>query len=136
MRIFENRKVSILMLILLTLEIYHFSSLKGGSVGSSIPFLSIAYHSIVFFLFNFFLIAAIKGKGDLKLSIILTAITISIIHGFLDEFHQSFVPGRDSTIKDVFVDAMGIFASSIVYLLAERKKTEFNTEEELYPLSF
>ena len=40
-----------------------------------------------------------------------------ILWAISDEFHQSFVPGRDSSALDVVADAVG-FAISVVLLLA------------------
>jgi VanZ family protein len=37
----------------------------------------------------------------------LVAIAIGVAYGISDEYHQSFVPGRDSDIHDVYADAVG-----------------------------
>ena len=42
---------------------------------------------------------------------------LSVLYAFSDEFHQSFVPGRDATLKDVLYDTAGIFFSVFVYSL-------------------
>lgn len=36
------------------------------------------------------------------------ALFFSILYAFSDEFHQSFVPGRTSTIRDLLYDSLGI----------------------------
>ena len=38
----------------------------------------------------------------------LVAICLGILYGVLDEYHQSFVPGRTATAIDVFVDVLGV----------------------------
>ena len=37
-----------------------------------------------------------------------TLIAIGIIYGVSDEWHQSFVPGRNPSISDLLADAMGV----------------------------
>ncbi len=43
--------------------------------------------------------------------------------GFLDEFHQSFVPGRTADVRDILADAVGVACGILVYLyLVKRRK--------------
>ena len=116
----KNRIISIIFTILIAIEIFFFSSLSGPP-GARFPIISIAYHFIVFFLFAFFLLASIKGKGKIKLKYLIIAIIISVLYAFSDEFHQSFVPGRDAGIKDILTDTAGIFFSSLIYLYTNNK---------------
>ncbi len=45
---------------------------------------------------------------------------IALLYAFSDEYHQSFVPGRDADPFDVFVDAIGIAVASWVLSRAFR----------------
>ena len=49
----------------------------------------------------------------------------SVIYALSDEFHQTFVPGRDGNIVDVLIDSsgalVGILVSCIVYFLIMKK---------------
>ena len=49
----------------------------------------------------------------------------SVIYALSDEFHQSFVLGRDGNIVDVLIDSsgalVGILVSCIVYFLIMKK---------------
>lgn len=38
-----------------------------------------------------------------------TAVAIGVLYGISDEWHQSFVPGRDASIFDLLFDALGVF---------------------------
>lgn len=40
---------------------------------------------------------------------------IAAAYAGLDEYHQSFVPGRTAELKDVFIDSLGIIAGVGVY---------------------
>jgi len=48
-----------------------------------------------------------------------TAIFLTILYAASDEYHQSFVPGRTSSIFDVAVDSAGI-ALALLFLLVRR----------------
>lgn len=37
----------------------------------------------------------------------LIALTITVLYAATDEWHQSFVPGREAAVRDVFIDAAG-----------------------------
>lgn len=56
------------------------------------------------------------------------AFVVGILYGISDEIHQSYVPGRSSSIYDLFADSLGIFLAQMIFLalilwgLQERKK--------------
>ena len=45
---------------------------------------------------------------------------LAILYGISDEIHQSFVPGRDASIIDLGVDALGISLSLLARFLATK----------------
>jgi|SRR5581483_4799857 len=45
----------------------------------------------------------------------LVAVLFTSVYGATDEFHQSFVPGRDSDIHDWYADSLGASVGAIVY---------------------
>ncbi len=56
----------------------------------------------------------------------LLAAGLGVLHGVLDEYHQSFVPGRSATAFDVVVDSVGVTlglacAWYAVRMVAERR---------------
>ena len=54
-------------------------------------------------------------RGPLRAAtwpVLLAACLIAILYGAADEFHQSFVPGRDADVFDLFADALGAFAAA------------------------
>lgn len=57
---------------------------------------------------------------------------ISVGFACLDEYRQTFVPGRDGNIRDVLIDAIGIFAGIMfvrLFLWMRRKKSIKDGEE-------
>ena len=54
-----------------------------------------------------------------KIKILLPTIIVSI-YGIIDEIHQSFTPGRSSTISDWIADTLGaLFGSFVFYLVVK-----------------
>ena len=124
----KNNKISWIITIIIAVIIFYMSSLTFESAGGSKGFGYKAdiYHISIFFLFAFFLsISLIKGKNK---KFILLVIIISVLYGFSDEFHQIFVPGRVSSLSDVFLDCFGILIASTLYIgsLEYRIKKHFH----------
>ena len=46
--------------------------------------------------------------------VLVGSLLFAIGYGLLDEFHQSFVPGRSSTLADVGLDALGALVGVLV----------------------
>ena len=43
----------------------------------------------------------------------LISVLIAVLYGISDEWHQTFVPGREGTLRDVAIDAAGAIGLSI-----------------------
>jgi len=114
----KNKYAAIILTVLIAIEIFYFSAktaVPGGEQASTLN-LALAYHSIVFFLFTFFLAASIKNKNEiLKPKQIILIFTISLIYAISDEVHQLFVPGRVASIKDVLIDLFGVLLALLIY---------------------
>ena len=56
---------------------------------------------------------------------IVTGFFCTVVFAALDEFHQTFVPGRSGNVTDVCIDSVGALAASIclyvVFLLRQKK---------------
>jgi len=76
-------------------------------------------HFAEYFIFSILLLRAIRGpKRGIRLAWALLAIAIVACYASLDEFHQSFVPGRTAAVGDVMIDTSGgIAAQAIAALL-------------------
>ena len=66
---------------------------------------------------------AIAG-GLRELSVLGTALAVAIatLYGISDEYHQSFVPGRDSSWGDVAKDFGGATLAAFAFLRATRRR--------------
>ena len=47
------------------------------------------------------------------------AAAITVLYAISDEIHQTFVPTREGTVRDVFIDAIGI---AIMYMYIRKSK--------------
>ncbi len=120
----KKRSASILMVILTTIEIFFFSTLSSAPSAGGSVWPARIYHFVIFFLFSFFLLVSIKRKNKLKVSHIILVLVVSIIHAVLDEIHQTFVPFRDASFRDVLNDTLGSFLALAVYSYASLKSNK------------
>ncbi len=66
----------------------------------------------------FFLLLARAMKKPLIWPVIL-----SILYAISDEFHQSFVPGRNMALLDVYFDSVGVLLGYLVHLRINKNLT-------------
>lgn len=118
----KHKSASVIILILIAIEIFFFSSLPGVPGAGGNPWIARGYHFTIFFLLSFFLLVTVKGNKKIKPSYIFAVLLISVIYSFLDEFHQMFVPGRDANIVDILTDTLGIVSSIVIYSYISRKR--------------
>lgn len=55
---------------------------------------------------------------------LIMSIIVSILYGMTDEFHQLFVPGRSSSVYDLFANALGGLSYSVYWHLWGKKGAE------------
>jgi len=75
-------------------------------------------HFTEYFILSWLILRGIRG--DRKVTKIQWALlTIALVFGYaaLDEFHQSFVPGRTAAFRDVLIDTSGGIAAQVVAAL-------------------
>jgi len=106
----KNKKYA----VYLPLIIYWLALLTATSIpSSSMPRISysdktmhfLAYGGLGFLLTLAFLV---QGKfPELRGYAVLAAITVAALYGALDEFHQSFIPGRNAEMLDWIADFIG-----------------------------
>jgi VanZ family protein len=75
-------------------------------------------HFIEYFILSLLILRGIRaGRRDARLGWALAAIAVVAGYAALDEFHQSFVPGRTAAVADVLLDTTGGIAAQIVAAL-------------------
>jgi VanZ family protein len=68
-----------------------------------------------------FFLAAVTGLENRTMTKVIVSVAIAALIGMLDEWNQSFVPGRDSSWKDVAFDVLGASFSSLLIAVLLRK---------------
>ena len=72
-------------------------------------------HFTEYFIFSLLIFRGIRaGQKGWHLRWVLTTILIVAAYACLDEYHQSFVPGRTPAVRDVLIDTTGGTAAMIV----------------------
>jgi VanZ family protein len=75
-------------------------------------------HFVEYFIFSLLILRGIRaGRHTTHLGWALAAIGIVAGYAALDEFHQSFVPGRTPAVADVLLDTTGGIAAQAVAAL-------------------
>jgi VanZ family protein len=75
-------------------------------------------HFIEYFILSLLVLRGIRaGKKETHLGWALAAIAVVAGFAALDEFHQSFVPGRTPAVADVLLDTAGGIAAQVVAAL-------------------
>lgn len=75
-------------------------------------------HFTEYFILSLLLLHALRaGTRDFSLRWALIAILIVAGYASLDEFHQSFVPGRTAAVTDVLLDTCGGAAAQLLVAL-------------------
>ncbi len=66
-------------------------------------------HTIAYAIFGFTLAAifAYDDKNSANIRI-LVPILLGVLYGITDEYHQSFVSGRQSTVSDIIANGLGV----------------------------
>jgi hypothetical protein len=113
--------------------IYFLSAQSNVRIGLDIPMLDKILHTVLYTGFGFCLSYSLvrvdrKAAGPRLIILIL----LGAVLGGLDEFHQSFVPGRNPDAADAAVDVLGVLFGGLAFRRLGR--TVFGrTRLHLYP---
>jgi VanZ family protein len=97
--------------------IFYLSSLTGQEVSQ--PFhpkpISWIGHIVLFATLAAFLQSAIRGWNfEINLRWVIALAMFSSLFGIFDEYHQSFVTGRQATIADALIDSISSIVTTIL----------------------
>jgi VanZ family protein len=113
--------------------IYGLSAQPNVRIGLDIPFLDKILHTMLYTGFGFCLsysAARFDRKAAAPRFVVLLLLGAAL--GGLDEFHQSFVPGRNAEWGDAAVDVLGVLLGGLAFRRLGR--TAFGkTRLRLYP---
>ncbi len=90
--------------------IFYLSSMNDGLPDLPSNFDKVV-HAMIYIPLAFLLYISLNRSGITRF-LFITAFFLAGIYGITDEFHQSFVPGRDSSVGDIAADFAGAFLGS------------------------
>ncbi|HBO97985.1 MAG TPA: hypothetical protein DE315_01235 [Candidatus Omnitrophica bacterium] len=100
--------------------IFYASSLPDLKPPLEIKNIDKAVHVLEYLPFGFLLAGAFSQQWPAVR--LWQAVTIcSLLYGISDEYHQSFVPGREAGIPDVIADTTGGFLGVWIYLFRQKR---------------
>ncbi|MEW5552299.1 VanZ family protein [Peribacillus frigoritolerans] len=73
-------------------------------------FIKEALHLVEFALLYILFVSALAAHQKLRPGLSLLAALVACLYGVIDEYHQSFVPYRSSSLIDVIKDIIGVAA--------------------------
>ncbi len=77
----------------------------------------IAGHFTEYAVLSFLVSRAIAAKGGWSIAQTGMVLALCVAYALSDEWHQSFVPGRDASLFDLVVDGAGSAVGYLVYCL-------------------
>ncbi|MEE8329186.1 MAG: VanZ family protein [Thermodesulfovibrionia bacterium] len=101
--------------------IFYFSSLKGTALPELPQGFDKIIHAGIYAVLAFLIFLSLNASGDRKY-VFLLSIVIATIYGVTDEFHQLYVPGRETSIGDIIADFIGAFSGSYLARVASLRR--------------
>jgi VanZ family protein len=96
--------------------IFCVSSVPAKDIPGLFPFQDLVYHFGAYLSLGFLSSRAIKKSWNIQiLKVIIITLVFGSLYAISDEFHQSLVPGRDASLVDFMVDAVGNFTGGFIY---------------------
>jgi VanZ family protein len=88
-------------------------------------------HLFEYGVLGILLLRAIRGSGrGWKLRWAILALAIAAGYSGVDEFHQSFVPGRNSSVWDSLLDTCGAATGELAFWAALKLRRESHSDTE------
>lgn len=116
--------------------IFHFSS-GTVPVASSVYWQDFAVkktgHVLLFGAMALLIYRGFLINGVKKTDAAIYSIFLAFFYGATDEFHQMYTQGRESRVRDIFIDGVGavLSVSSFYYLPQKLSKKMYNLIEKL-----
>jgi VanZ family protein len=117
----SRRRLFLVLALVWAGVIFFLSSRPTLPIPSLFPLQDKLEHMVAYGLLGFLVSGARQLRGN-PVSFIGTSVVLCGLYGLSDEFHQSFVPGRDADIYDLCADVAGaLIGSYVLYQLLNRR---------------
>ena len=100
--------------------IFHFSAESNPMPEVTAHVWDKLLHTIEYFWLALLFARALTGEGLTWLVAIIVATLLTSAYGATDEYHQLFVPLRDSNVRDWIADTLGATVGAIAWVLGTR----------------
>ncbi len=110
--------------LILMAAIFFFSSIPGSELpvlGTWDVIAKKAAHMVGYALLAAAFLHAWNRDSIKRKSHLMAPFALAVLYAVTDEWHQSFVPGRNASAWDVVIDAAGSFMGLTVWVLAHRR---------------
>lgn len=77
-------------------------------------------HAIEYGIFGYVLQRSGRDLFGRHFWVYLLVIAVGVLYGGLDEVHQSFVDGRESTWADFYADSLGILFGTVIFIIHKK----------------
>ncbi len=71
-------------------------------------------HFTEYALLAAFMLRGLRGEAPLRPARLIWALVLTVLYAASDEYHQTFVPGREGRLLDVGIDALGAMISLVL----------------------
>jgi VanZ family protein len=82
-----------------------------------------AAHVTVYVVLTLLVYGALRPHMARSARAWLLAMLIAVLYACSDEWHQTFVPGREGTVRDMVIDGIGVIGAWTVASLIRAKET-------------
>lgn len=90
---------------------------KNKMIEKSQPIIRKLAHFSIYTLVGICIMGFISTYNVILLKKFLVSLGVGLIYAISDEYHQSFVPGREPSVRDVCIDTAGVFLGIIIVLV-------------------
>lgn len=80
-------------------------------------------HFVEYFVVSFFFARFLVSRSWSSQRVFFTTFVAGMLAAALDEYYQSFTPGRTPDVRDWLIDIAGVAAGAVVLLLLWRKRS-------------
>jgi VanZ family protein len=108
--------------------IWYLSDQPGLDIPQAVPMQDKLLHLVAYGVLGFLAMGTRRLPLDaLPAGTYWKVCLLCALYGILDEYHQSFVPGRDATVYDVYADVMGALLGAWLFTALPRAVRAGNT---------
>lgn len=100
------------------------SSIPGHQIPGPVSIASGVLHVIEYAVFGFLIACSLIAQNPAmpRRRMLTVSVIIAVLYSMTDEIHQAYVPGRQTDVLDVIVDAIGGLVGVGVWFVWKKRK--------------